>query len=113
MGGGLATGWETATQVIVTTGRRKCKENRPQTIVVYAASTGVFRLTYQFSPDNGTTWLVGKAQASGVVTVDGGTASYVNAAMLEVSVGYIYQIIAHQSTGGDISLGFEYREYNE
>lgn len=91
---------------------QQCNERQSIGLFVSAAGKGGFNLDYMFSPDGGTTWLVGKQVASATVTVDGGTASYVNAAQLDIHVGWQFKVILYNS-GSSSDFAWEYRLYSE
>ena len=80
-------------------------------IIVSVAADQAFRLNYLFTPDNGTTWMVGKQVSSGTVTVDGGTAGYVKSAQLDVPLGAYFKVELYNASGSVLNGGFEYRMY--
>lgn len=111
-GGGIETALAatTALQVI---GPKTCKDREARRLFVHAVSDVVIRLNYLFSPDSGTTWVVGKQIAASTVTVDGGTAGYVKSCELDIPIGFVYKVEVYNTTGGAAKVVWEFREYTE
>lgn len=99
------------TSAAILRGLQQCSERANFRFVVNVAATGAFRLNYLFTPDGGTTWLIGQQVASAAVTVDGGTSGYTQNASLNVHLGYMFKIEIYNPGGGTIDYGFEVREY--
>ena len=111
-GGGKETTLATATAAVIRA-YKTSRDREARRMAVYAAATGDFRLNYFFTPDEGTTWYIGKQVASSAVTVDGGTASYLDSATLDLPIGYAYKVELYNATVGNIDYTFDYREYTQ
>lgn len=109
-GAGVETGLADATAAIIR-GRKTCKDRQRMRLLVSVAATGAFRLNYLFTPDGGTSWMIGKSVTASTVTVDGGTALYVKSAQLDIHIGYDYKIEIFNIAGGSNDYAFEVREF--
>jgi hypothetical protein len=111
-GGGVETALAATTAIVIGESIKRCDENVTRRFTCSAVSDVVIRLNYLISPDNGTTWVVAEQKACSTVTVDGGTASYVNSATLDRPIGYLFKVEVYNTTGGAGKVVFEYREYS-
>lgn len=109
-GAGKETGLADATAAIIR-GSKTCKDRQDMRLIVSAAATGAFRLNYLFSPDGGTSWMIGKTVTAATVTVDGATAGYVKSAQLDIHIGYNYKIELYNIAGTTNDYAFEVREF--
>lgn len=105
----------TTAQVIVPPGQAsgfQTQDRQDMRVICRVVGKGVIRLNYEFSPDQGTTWYVGKQAASAVITVDGDAAGFVNAAELDIPVGYWWRVSVYNTTAGAIDIVGEWRYYS-
>ena len=111
-GAGKETGLADTASAIIR-GNKTCKDRQNMRLLVSCAATGAFHLNYYFTPDNGTSWMIGKQVVASTVTVDNATASYVKSAQLDIHIGYQYKIeICNVQGGGTaIDYAFEVREF--
>jgi hypothetical protein len=110
-GAGQETGLAATTAAILFSSTYT-RDREAMHLTVRAAGKGTFNLNYLFSPDDGTTWLIGKQVASGTVTVDGATASYTQSAELDVQVGFNYKVELYNTSGSTLDYAFEVRLSN-
>ena len=111
-GGGLETALAGTTAMDLI-GPMTTKDRQSLRVFVAVCSDVVIRLNYQFSPDGGTTWLIGKQVAATTVTEDGGTSGYVKSCQLDMAVGYIWRVQVYNTTGGNGKIAYEHRIYAE
>jgi hypothetical protein len=81
-------------------------------LVVRVVGTGAFNLNYEFSTDQGTTWYVGQQVASSTITADDGTATYTQAANLNITVGYWWRVNIYNPGGSGITVAAEWRYFS-
>src|SRR5687767_7605244 len=105
-GGGAATGLGNATAAVIV-GQRICPHNEDRHVIVFVASTGSFKIDYMSTPDNGTSWYVGKTVSDATVVVDGGVALYVSSGVLDTPVGRNYKVQIWNDSGGNIDYAYD------
>lgn len=90
-------------------GPLQCYDRKSFNQVWFVQGTGAFNLDYQYTPDQGANWYIGKQVPSSTVTVDGGAAGYTQEARFVVQPGYQYRICLFNTSGGAINLTWEHR----
>jgi hypothetical protein len=90
-------------------GQFQCYDRKSFNQVWFAQGTGAFNLDYQYTPDQGANWYIGKQVSSSTTTVDGGAAGYTQEARFVVQPGYQYRIQVYNTSAGAINIAFEHR----
>lgn len=88
------------------------QDRQDMSLVVRVVGTGAFKLDYEFSTDQGTTWYVGEQVASHTITADDGTALYVQNATLNITVGWWWRVNIYNASGGAITVAGEWRYFS-
>lgn len=89
------------------------RDRSSMALLVIVAADKAFNLDYQFTPDSGANWFIGQQIASSTVTVDGGTAGYTNAAVLNAQVGYEFRVQIWDTAGTSLNAAYEWRLYSD
>ena len=77
-------------------------------MIIHATGTQPFNVDYMFTPDNGTTWIVGNQESAVAVTADGGL-SYTYEVTYEYSVGFQFRFDLFNTSGSTGNFLWENR----
>lgn len=95
--------------ISVLCGPTQCYDRKSFNQVWFVQGTGAFNLDYQYTPDQGANWYIGKQVDSSTTTVDGGAAGYTQEARFAVQPGYQYRIQVYNSGSSAINLTYDHR----
>lgn len=93
----------------ILSGPLQCYDRKSFNQVWFVQGTDTFNLDYQYTPDQGANWYIGKQVPSTTTAIDGGAAGYTQEARFALQPGYQYRIQAFNTSAGAINIAYEHR----